>query len=265
MKNKILAIACLLLVSHLSWSQLEDSKSEFSLTEALQFGMENNVEVINAGLDIKSARQRILENTALGLPQVNASAGYTNNLKLMTTLIPAEFFGGEPGTFQAVQFGTQHNANFNVSATQLIFNGPYIIGLQAASKYKELMEKSYEKSEEDIKVAISMSYYAVLMAESTRDAFEANLANMNSRLEETRAMHESGFLEETDVDQLQITVSILENEYNSAVQMVELSYKMLVNTMGYDMDRKIILTESLDGIIAGLTTDILSQEFDVTH
>ena len=29
---------------------------------------------------------------------------------------------------------------------------------------------------------------------------------MNSRLEETRAMYETGFLEETDVDQLQIAV-----------------------------------------------------------
>jgi outer membrane protein len=65
----------------------------------------------------------------------------------MTTLISAEFFGGEPGTLQPDQFGTQHNANVNFSATQLIFNGPYIVGLQAASKYKELMVKSYEKSE----------------------------------------------------------------------------------------------------------------------
>jgi len=265
MKNKILALAALLLVSQWSWSQLENSKSKFSLMEAQQFGMENNVDVINAGLDIKAANQRIFENAALGLPQVNASAGYTNNLKLMTTLIPAEFFGGEPGVFQPVQFGTQHNANVNVSATQLIFNGPYIVGLQAASKYKELMEKSYEKSEADIKEAITISYYTVLMAESTRDALEANLANMNSRLKETKALYESGFLEETDADQLRIAVSILENEYNSAVQMVELSYKMLINTMGYDMDRDIVLTESLDEIIAGLTTDILSQEFDVTN
>ena len=265
MKNKILAIAALLLVSQYSWSQLEDNKSEFSLLEAQHFGLENNVNVINAGLDIKAANQRIWENTALGLPQVSASAGYTNNLKLMTTLIPAEFFGGEAGTFQPVQFGTQHNANVNFSATQLIFNGPYIVGLQAASKYKELMVKSYEKSEVDLKEAISISYYTVLMAESTREALEANLVNMNSRLVETKALYETGFLEETDADQLKITVSILENEYNSAVQMVELSYKMLINTMGYDPDRKIVLTESLDEIIAGLTTDVLTQEFDVTN
>ncbi len=264
MKNKIIVITALLMVSHCSWSQLEENKSEFSLMEAQQYALENNVNVINAELDIKEANQRIWENTALGLPQVTASAGYTNNLKLMTTLIPAEFFGGEPGTFQPVQFGTQHNANVNFSATQLIFNGPYIIGLQAASKYKKLMEKSFEKSEEDIKAAISMSYYSVLLAESTRDAIEANLVNMNSRLEETKALYETGFLEETDADQLRITVSILENEYNSAVQMVELSYKMLINTMGYDLDRNIVLTESLDDIIAGLTTEVLSQEFDVT-
>ena len=265
MKSKYLLLAAFIFLSHWSWSQLEDSKSKFSLLEAQQYGLENNVNVINADLDVKAAKQRIWENTALGLPQVNASAGYTNNLKLMTTLIPAEFFGGEPGTLQPVQFGTQHNANVNISATQLIFNGPYIVGLQAASKYKELMEKSLDKSEEDLKEAVAISYYTVLMAESTRDALRANLANMESRLQETKVLYETGFLEETDADQLQITVSILENEYNSAVQMVELSYKMLINTMGYDPGRKIELTETLDEIISGLNTEILSQPFDITR
>ena len=33
---------------------------------------------------------------------------------------------------------------------------------------------------------------------------------MNSRLEETRAMYETGFLEETDVDKLQIASSNIE-------------------------------------------------------
>jgi outer membrane protein TolC len=253
-----------LLVFNQGYAQINDSgENAFSLAEAQAFALEHNVNVENARMDIEAARQRIWENTAMGLPQISAGAQYTNNLQLMTTLIPGEFFGEEAGTYIPVKFGTQHNATANVIANQLLFNGPYIVGLQAASTYKDLTQRNLHKQEIEIKEAVAQSYYSILLAEAGRDAYLKNLETMRQRLEETRAMYETGFLEETDIDQIQIAVSTLENEYIAARQLVHMSYRFLVYRMGFGLDSSIVLTESLTDIIAGLTNELLQQEFNV--
>ena len=244
---------------------IEQKKTAFTLAEAQAYALENNLNVENSRLDLESARQLIRENVAMGLPQVAADVGYTNNLQLMTTLIPAEFMGGEPGTYVPVKFGTQHNGSASIIANQMLFSGPWIAALQGASIYKDLMNKTLDKSEADIKEAVAQSYYAILLAEAGRDAFAKNLESMNSRLEETRAMYETGFLEETDVDQLQIAASNIENEYIAAKQMVDVSYRFLVYNMGYGLDSNIIVTETLPEIISGLSRDLIEQEFNVNR
>ena len=119
------------------------------------------------------------------------------------------------------------------------------------------------KSETDIKEAVAQSYYAILLAEAGMEAFDKNLESMKQRLEETRAFFQTGFVEETDVDQIQIAVSTLENEYNASVQLAELSYHFLLYQMGYDPDAEITISQTLDEIIADLTKDLLQQEFMV--
>ncbi len=244
---------------------IEPKKTSFTLAEAQAFALEHNLNVENARLDYESARQLIRENTALGLPQVNADIGYTNNLQLMTTLIPAEFMGGEPGTYIPVKFGTQHNGSAGIIANQMLFNGPWIAALQAAGTYKDLMNRTLQKSEADIKESVAQSYYAILLAEAGRDAFSRNLETMKARLDETKAMYEAGFVEETDVDQLQIAVFNIENEYIAARQMVDVSYRFLIYHMGYGLDSNIVITESLPEIISGLTRDLIEQEFNVNN
>ena len=263
-KYTLLASAFFIFFTSAGNAQLtENRKTSFTLAEAQAFALENNLNVENARLDIEAARQRIWENTALGLPQITAGAMYTNNLQLMTTLIPGEFFGQEPGTYIPVKFGTQHNASANVIANQLLFSGPYIVGLQAASTYKDLTQRSLRKQEADIMEAVAQSYYSILLAEAGRDAFAENLQTMQMRLDETRAMYETGFLEETDVDQIQIAVSTLDNEHIAAAQLAEMSYRFLIYHMGFGLDSNISITETLEEIIVGLTNELLLQDFNV--
>ena len=50
-----------------------------SLDEAIAFGLENNYEVINSEKDVESAKARVRESTAMGLPQINGSIDYADN------------------------------------------------------------------------------------------------------------------------------------------------------------------------------------------
>ena len=239
---------------------ISEGPRAFSLSEAQAYAVQNNLNVQNFRLDVDAAEKLIWENAAMGLPQISASAGYTNNLKLATTLLPAEIFGGEAGEYLPVQFGLQHNATANIVANQLLFSGPYIVGLQAASKYKELSERSLIKSETDIIEAVAQSYYSILLAEAGKEAYGQNLESMRQRLTETKALFQTGFVEETDVDQIQITVASLENEYKAAEQLAELSYRLLIYQMGYELDSDISITQTMDEIIADRKAKAIEYE-----
>ena len=154
MINRIIIVGIFLLQLVNLHSFAQNIKS-FTLKEAQQYAIENNYDIKNAGTDVEIARQRVKENLAIGLPQVNAGAGYTNYIELPTQLIPAEFFGGEPGEFQEIQFGTQHNATWNASLSQLLFSGQYIVGVMASKAYVGLIEGSLQNSEIEIKDLIS--------------------------------------------------------------------------------------------------------------
>jgi outer membrane protein len=149
MKNKIVLIT-LLFVSIL---QAQDKKESFSLSlkEAINHAIQNNYSAINANRDIEAAKQKKWETTTIGLPQINGAVGYQNNFKIQKSLIPAEIFGGQPGEFTEVAFGTKHNMSSSLTLTQLIFDGSYLVGLQSAKTYLEISQNAKIKTSQEIK------------------------------------------------------------------------------------------------------------------
>ncbi len=53
--------------------------NSLTLEEAINYGLENNYQAINARRDIAKSLKQKWETTAAGLPQVNGQVGYTNN------------------------------------------------------------------------------------------------------------------------------------------------------------------------------------------
>ena len=102
------------------------------MEQAIILAKENNRTLLNAKADIQIARQKRWETIAIGLPQISLSAGYANALQQPTSLIPAEFFGGQAGEFSEVVFGTEQSANAGLRLEQLLFDGSYLVGLQAS-------------------------------------------------------------------------------------------------------------------------------------
>jgi outer membrane protein TolC len=235
-----------------------------SLAEAQEYAVKHSTSTQNARLDVSAAKKKIWETTASGLPQVNAKISYMNNLKIPTTLIPAEFLdpNAEPGTFIGVKFGTQHNATMELSVDQLVFNGSYIVGLQASRIYLRLSQERLAKSEIDVKETVTNTYYLILLAENNREFLETSLENLRKTLYETKEFHRVGFSADTDVDQLQLSVTDLENAVNSIKRQVEISYILLKFQMGFDLQKEIHLSQSLDEILKEINDqELLAAEF----
>ncbi len=247
-----------------TWSKEAPAKS-FSLMEAQEFAIENNYDVKNKILDIELARKRIWETTTIGLPQLSGSGAYQQFLDIPTQLIPAEFFGGAPGTFIPVKFGTKHNANFGLTASMLLFNGEFLVGLQASRIFFELSKKGLTQTENEIKEMVAKSYYLVLVARESGRILSQSLHNMRKIQREMEEILKAGMIENTDVEQIRLTVANLENSVRSLENQTELAERLLKFQMGLDLEEKIVLSESLDGILlARSISPNLTKTFDVT-
>jgi outer membrane protein len=156
----IFLLACLFMQA-----QETPKKYALSLEQAIEHALQYNYSAKNSGLDIEAAKKKKWETTATGLPQINAGLDYQNNFELQKSLIPAEFFGGQPGEFAEVAFGTKHTMLARSTLSQLIFDGSYIVALQASKTYLSFYENSKKKTDLEVREMIINSYGSVLLAE----------------------------------------------------------------------------------------------------
>ena len=213
--NKVLIILAFVLIGTTSYSQNEE-KYNFTLEQAITFALDSNYTAINSRRDIAIAIKRKWETTAAGLPQLDANISYNNNLKQPVTLLPGEIIGGDPGTFVPVTFGTKENASATATLTQLIFDGSYLVGLQAAKTFLDYSENFDEKVQLEVRKGVINAYGSVLLSEELVSIFELNKINLEKNLVETRAIYENGFTEEESVEQLEITLINIETQLRNS-------------------------------------------------
>ena len=84
-----------------------DTTYRFSASQAIEYALEHQKNVLNAEADEGIARAQVREITGIGLPQINGSVDIKDFFELPTSLIPGEFFGGEPGSFIPVPLYSQ--------------------------------------------------------------------------------------------------------------------------------------------------------------
>ncbi len=236
----------------------------FSLLTSLDFAMENNLNAENSRLEVDIADQLVWETAARGLPQLDASVNYNYNINLPTTLIPD--FLGNPDDKIEVQFGTKHYATAGLVGNQLIFSGQYIVGLQTAKIFKSFADSNRKRTEQQVRQTVMENYYLVLLGESTLEALIGNLNNVKLTYEETFQLYQSGFLEEIDADQLEVTMTDLKNNVLSMERQVVASRNLLKYQMGLNRTKTIILTDSLANLVtridyeAALQADLILEE-----
>lgn len=258
MKNKIL-ITLLLVVSYLQAQEKKASYS-FSLKQAIDHAVQNNYQAINAGRDIEIAKQKKWETTAMGLPQINGNIGYQNNFKLATNIID---FGGVP---TALTFGTKHNANSSLTLSQLLFDGSYIVALQASKTYLAFYQNYKKKTDTDIKEMIINAYGSVLLASESALILQKNKTILEKTIFETNETFKNGLIEEENVEQLKITLSSVKSNLNYVSRLKEISIKMLKINLGINIDDELVVTDKLDDLAkSSMDFALATPDFDAKN
>lgn len=261
MRNQLVILIFILSIS-LGYSQ--EQTSSFTLEEAITYALENNYSAINANRDIIDAQKQKWETIATGLPQINGSVGYSNQLKQPVTLLPAELVGGAAGEFIPVVFSQPQSMTATANLTQQIFDGSYIVGVQATKAFLSYSDNNKEKTELDVRKQVVEAYGNVLLAEESVKILEKNKATLEKTLYETTKLFENGLGEEESVDQLQITLSSVENRLQNAIRLQEITLQMLNVRLGLDLKAPTQLKDNLEDLtVSKMNLNILSTDFNI--
>tara|TARA_R110001599_G_scaffold29463_2_gene100732 strand:- start:3105 stop:4496 length:1392 start_codon:yes stop_codon:yes gene_type:complete len=258
MKNSFLALLMLLTVT---WSYAQEQTYSFTLEEAINFAIENNYGAINADRDLLDAQKQKWETIATGLPQISGAVSYQNQLKQPVSLLPGELAGQEPGTFIPIVFSQPQTASATATLKQQIFDGSYIVGIQATKAFIAYSDNNKEKTELDVRKSVVEAYGNVLLSQESITILEKNKANLEKNLFETQKLFENGLGDEESVEQLQITLSSVENQLKNSLRLQSITLQMLNLIMGLDIDAPTQLKENLSDLAqAQIRLDLLDED-----
>ena len=222
----------------------------FSLQEAIDFAMDNNQSVKNARLEEEIADKQVGEILADGLPQVNANVDIGYNYEIRKSFITDETgaFSGTPGQELVLPFGTDYAGDMSLTASQMLFDGSFFIGLEAAKTFTLLSKKDHIKTKIDIAETVSKAYFGVLVNRERLTLVERNYSRLDSLLQETQVMYDNGFAEKIDVNRVKVQFNNVKVEMDNYQQIVDLSESLLKFQMGLKPSTSVELTTAIQSI-----------------
>ena len=223
--------------------QADTSTYNFSLKQSVDYAKKNSTTVINAQYQQVQAKEKTQEVMGIALPQINGQFQVQDFVEIPTSLIPAEIFGGPPGQYIPVQFGTQYNTSATFSASQLLFSGTWLYGLKGAQVYQQLAQKQVERTQLEAASDVTKAYYTALVNQERKGLLSANVDRVKKIMDDTKALYDNGFVEKIDLDRITVTYNNLVTEVSNVERLFDLSLVLLKYQMGMDQAANLVLTD----------------------
>lgn len=235
MKKGTIVLAAMLFIPWITRAQ--EAPRLFSLREAVAFAIEHNKQLQSSAMNIQLFQQKVREAISQGLPQVNGTVDYATN------------FNHEMN-FGTMKIKMKDQSNAKVSLQQLIFSGQWIAGIQASKIAKRLAGQQVELTTQEVIENVCNSYYSILVSQRMLEIMDQNITYMNQTYEHTRNMFAAGVMEETDSDQIKITVGQIKNARLAMQRTLDLTYNLLRLQMGLDEKAPLALGDDLARLLA---------------
>jgi len=271
--NKALIIIVLIFLG-LS-SQAQDSLKSinnyhFNLQQCLDYAYKHQKSMANSSLDVEIAKAKIKETTGIGLPQINGSAQYLYFPKIPVTLFP-DFISPlvygvlnakgvkdqngnvitvptGPTVYTPVAFGLKNTSYASLDLSQILFDGTYLVGLQASKTYKELYTKALTQTKIQTAVQVSKAYYNVLVGKEQLNILDADIARLSKNLYDTRALFKNGIVEKIDLSRIEVQMNTILTQRVKALRLLDLSLYSLKYQMGMPLESSLILDEDVKNL-----------------
>jgi outer membrane protein TolC len=270
MKRTIYLLVCTLLSVRL-FAQEKPIQS-FSLKQAVEFAKKNNYALKNNQLDVLAAQKKVKEILSSGLPQVSATGNFINNTTIATQVLP-NFLKptfvqlGLPGAnelsdFIPAQFGQKFSATGSISASQLLFDGGFLMGVKAAKEYVALAEINVNRGNIETEVNVSKAYYAVLLLQTNVKLLTTNLETLTKAKGDMEKLYKAGLVEKTDFDRITLQQSTIDVTRSKIADQQRIASMILKLQLGMNVNDSILLTDDLQKMFTSVQTVAVESKAD---
>lgn len=190
-----------------SWA----SAQVYSLSDLLKMADTANVTLKNARLDIVSNLNQRKAFLASQYPKITASGDYRYNAIIPGQIVPADFFGGPPGTFAEVKFGVPINLSNTVQLTQFLFNPQLNYGLNALAINAQVVQVQEKIAYQEVHYQVSNTFFALQAINQQLAYLQKNEKNMDELIRNMELMLQQGLIIPTELDKLKINRNSITN------------------------------------------------------
>jgi outer membrane protein TolC len=211
------------------------------LATCLKMADTANTNIRNARLDIDMNAIQKKVYLASRLPKITATGDYRYNAIIAGQVVPAEFFGGPPGTYSTVQFGVPYNLSNNIQLTQILYNPQLNYGFAALDINQKIVAAQERLVQQDTKQQVSSTYFNLQAIIKQLEFVESNIANLTKLIANLQKSYELGLVIETEVDKLKISrLTLLNNKLSMEATKTQLS-SLLKILIGVNSDSALSL------------------------
>lgn len=220
------------------------SQEQLTLSEAVNYALQNKSEAVKARLDVENSEYMIDEVRANALPQISATGSLTYNAILQETALD---FGGQT---QIISMGRPWQSTAAISLNQQIFNQAVFTGLKAAKTTREFYRINAQLTEEQVIEKVATTYYEVYKTKSQVETLDKTIANTTRVRDVIQSLFENGLAKKIDLDRTNVTLNNIKSSRQQLINALQVQENSLKYLIGMDINTPIELPDNT---------------FDVTH
>jgi outer membrane protein len=253
MKKQLLGVVVFL-------SGFYSAAQELDLETCLRMADTANLTIRNARLDVAANDKQIDAYLSARLPKLTFTGDYKYNAIIPGQVVPAQFFGGAPGTYATVQFGVPYNLSNTVQLTQVLYNPQVNYGINALKINASIVETQERLTVQQVRQQVAATYFNLQAISKQHDFVVGNIMSMDKLILNMEATVKEGLVVSTEADKLKINRLSLVNTREMLQAQKEQLETLLKILIGLDPAQPVQLASD-----ALIEKTILVDETTISH
>lgn len=229
-----------------------------TLEETINYAINNNNNLEAAQINQEIIQAQIAEVKSRALPQINGSAGFIDNFSLQEQQLPAEVFGGEPGTTIGIAFGNRYQYSAGVNVQQQLLNYQLFNSVKSTSALAELRNLQTLVTTQDLIVNVIQTYVQVQIFEKQVELLQQNYGRTGNLIGLSESKLKEGIIKKLDLNQLRVNRSNLKTQIEDAQFAKNQQLRLFKVLLQIPITKNVVLIEKLqDRAAYPLETELL--------
>jgi len=215
------------------------AQQAYCLQQCIDLALHQSLQLKADALDLEKTNASIRQAYSALLPTITVNGTYQYSPQVQANVIPAETFGGQPGTYSVARLGVKQTQYATAELTQNLYNPSALIGLKAAKVVVTGNQLQIRSSQEDLVYNVSATYYNIQSLIKKEELTTLSLQNTEALLQSTTEQHKAGLATQTDVERLTVTRDNTKADLESLQNNKEKYYNLLKVLMNLPLEQSV--------------------------